>query len=277
MYQKRELPKSFIWLASAIGILVLLSFLSPWLAPHDPYVINSDLILEAPSSEHFFGTDSHGRDIFSRVVVGSRTSILSAFVIILIAGTFGTTVGLLGGYYGGRTDSWLMRLTDVFLAFPDMILAIAVAGILGGGLINAIIALLATTWTQYARLARSSVIAIKNEPFIQAAYLSGCSDKRIIFLHVLPNIIGPLIVTATLHVSSMMMGLAGLSFLGLGVQVPEAEWGSMISEGRDFLQIAPWVALLPSAVMVSVMMVFNFFGDQVRDLFDPKSKNSKSF
>lgn len=133
-------------------------------------------------------------------------------------------------------------------------------------------ALVLTAWTQYARLARSSTIAIKEETFIHAARLGGCSDREIIFLHILPNIVGPLIVTATLHVSGMMMGIAGLSFLGLGVQVPEAEWGSMISEGRYCLQNAPWVALAPSAVMVSVMLVFNLFGDQVRDLLDPKNE-----
>lgn len=267
----RRAPPLMWWLAAVICIVIVLSVVSPMLTPHDPYLTNSSNILAAPSMEHIFGTDNHGRDVFSRVMVGSRNSIFAAFAIIALAGMMGSFIGLLGGYFGGRVDAALMRITDIFLAFPDILLAIAVAGILGGSLINAMFALVMTAWTQYARLARSSTIAIKEETFIQAARLGGSSDFEIIFLHILPNIAGPLIVTATLHISGMMMALAGLSFLGLGVQVPEAEWGSMISEGRYCLQNAPWVALCPSAVMVSVMIVFNLFGDQVRDLIDPKN------
>ena len=169
----------------------------------------------------------------------------------------------------------LMRVTDIFQAFPDIVLAIAVAGVLGGGLVNAVLALILTTWTQYARIARSAAVAAKEETYVQAARLSGCSDVRILFGHILPNIAGPLVVTAVLHVSSMMMGLAGLSYLGIGVQIPAAEWGAMISEGQKYLQQAPWAALAPSAVMVTVMMVFNMFGDQLRDLLDPKTREKR--
>ena len=246
-------------LLGIILFIILFSLISPYLAPNDPYLTHSDNILAAPDMNHLFGTDNHGRDVLSRVMVGSRSSIFAAFAIIACAGTLGSFVGLMGGYFGGKVDACLMRVTDIFLAFPDILLAIAVAGILGGSLLNAMFALVLTAWTQYARLARSSTIAIKEETFIHAARLGGCSDREIIFLHILPNI-------------GMMMGLAGLSFLGLGVQVPEAEWGSMISEGRYCLQNAPWVALAPSAVMVSVMLVFNLFGDQVRDLLDPKNE-----
>lgn len=268
----KRISKSMWCLLGIILFIILFSLISPYLAPNDPYLTHSDNILAAPDMNHLFGTDNHGRDVLSCVMVGSRSSIFAAFAIIACAGTLGSFVGLMGGYFGGKTDACLMRVTDIFLAFPDILLAIAVAGILGGSLLNAMFALVLTAWTQYARLARSSTIAIKEETFIHAARLGGCSDGEIIFLHILPNIAGPLIVTATLHVSGMMMGLAGLSFLGLGVQVPEAEWGSMISEGRYCLQNAPWVALAPSAVMVSVMLVFNLFGDQVRDLLDPKNE-----
>lgn len=268
----KRISKSMWCLLGIILFIILFSLISPYLAPDDPYLTHSDNILAAPDMNHLFGTDSHGRDVLSRVMVGSRNSIFAAFAIIACAGTLGSFVGLMGGYFGGKTDACLMRVTDVFLSFPDILLAIAVAGILGGSLLNAMFALVLTAWTQYARLARSSTIAIKEETFIHAARLGGCSDGEIIFLHILPNIAGPLIVTATLHVSGMMIGIAGLSFLGLGVQVPEAEWGSMISEGRYCLQNAPWVALAPSAVMVSVMLVFNLFGDQVRDLLDPKNE-----
>lgn len=269
--KKLNIPKSLWILGTIIIILIILSLLSDFLVPYDPYETCPEHVLQPPSSHHLLGTDAHGRDILSRIIVGSKTSIFSAFALIALAAGIGTTVGLLGGYFGGKVDTILMRVTDVFLAFPDMVLAIAVAGILGGGLVNAMIAILATTWTQYARLARSSTIAIKEETFIQAAKLSGCSNMRIMLRHILPNIGGPLIVTATLHVSGMMMGIAGLSFLGLGVKVPQAEWGSMISEGKKFLQTSPWVALAPSIVMVLVIMVFNLFGDKLRDILDPKS------
>ena len=267
-----QTPPLFRALTLLAALILIVSLFSAQLAPYDPYVTDPQLILKAPSAEHLLGTDNYGRDILSRILVGAKTSIFAAFFIILAAGSLGSLIGLLSGYYRGRMDALLMRTTDVFQAFPDIVLAIAVAGVLGGGLVNAILALIATTWTQYARIARSAAIAAKEETYIQAARLSGCTDTRLLFGHILPNIAGPLIVTAVLHVSTMMMGLAGLSYLGIGVQIPAAEWGAMISEGQKYLQQAPWAALAPSAVMVAVMMVFNMFGDQLRDLIDPKTR-----
>ena len=265
-------PPLFRALTLLAALILIVSLFSAQLAPYDPYVTDPQLILKAPSAEHLLGTDNYGRDILSRILVGAKTSIFAALFIILAAGSLGSLIGLLSGYYRGRMDAVLMRTTDVFQAFPDIVLAIAVAGVLGGGLVNAILALIATTWTQYARIARSAAIAAKEETYIQAARLSGCTDTRLLFGHILPNIAGPLIVTAVLHVSTMMMGLAGLTYLGIGVQIPAAEWGAMISEGQKYLQQAPWAALAPSAVMVSVMMVFNMFGDHLRDLIDPKTR-----
>ena len=267
-----QTPPLFRSLALLAALILIVSLFSAQLAPYDPYVTDPQLILKAPSAEHLLGTDNYGRDILSRILVGAKTSIFAAFFIILAAGSLGSLIGLLSGYYRGRMDAVLMRTTDVFQAFPDIVLAIAVAGVLGGGLVNAILALIATTWTQYARIARSAAIAAKEETYILAARLSGCTDTRLLFGHILPNIAGPLIVTAVLHISTMMMGLAGLSYLGIGVQIPAAEWGAMISEGQKYLQQAPWAALAPSAVMVSVMMVFNMFGDHLRDLIDPKTR-----
>ena len=267
-----QTPPLFRALTLLAALILIVSLFSAQLAPYDPYVTDPQLILKAPSAEHLLGTDNYGRDILSRILVGAKTSIFAAFFIILAAGSLGSLIGLLSGYYRGRMDAVLMRTTDVFQAFPDIVLAIAVAGVLGGGLVNAILALIATTWTQYARIARSAAIAAKEETYIQAARLSGCTGTRLLFGHILPNIAGPLIVTAVLHVSTMMMGLAGLSYLGIGVQIPAAEWGAMISEGQKYLQQAPWAALAPSAVMVAVMMVFNMFGDQLRDLIDPKTR-----
>lgn len=265
-------PLLFRVLALLSALILITSLFSAQLAPYDPYATDPQLILKAPSAEHLLGTDNYGRDILSRILAGGKTSIFSALFIILAAGSLGSMIGLLSGYYRGRIDAVLMRFTDVFQAFPDIVLAIAVAGVLGGGLFNAVLALIVTTWTQYARIARSAAVTVKEETYIQAAQLSGCSDARILFGHILPNIAGPLIVTAVLHVSTMMMSLAGLSYLGIGVQIPAAEWGAMISEGQKYLQQAPWAALAPSAVMVAVMMVFNMFGDQLRDLLDPKTR-----
>ena len=265
-------PLLFRVLALLSALILITSLFSAQLAPYDPYATDPQLILKAPSAEHLLGTDNYGRDILSRILAGGKTSIFSALFIIFAAGSLGSMIGLLSGYYRGRIDAVLMRFTDVFQAFPDIVLAIAVAGVLGGGLFNAVLALIVTTWTQYARIARSAAVTVKEETYIQAAQLSGCSDARILFGHILPNIAGPLIVTAVLHVSTMMMGLAGLSYLGIGVQIPAAEWGAMISEGQKYLQQAPWAALAPSAVMVAVMMVFNMFGDQLRDLLDPKTR-----
>ena len=270
-----QTPRLFRAFALLAGVILIVSLFSAQLAPYDPYTTDPQLILKAPSAEHLLGTDNYGRDILSRILVGAKTSIFAALFIILAAGSLGSLIGLLSGYYRGRMDAVLMRITDVFQAFPDIVLAIAVAGVLGGGLFNAVLALIVTTWTQYARIARSAAVSAKEETYIQAARLSGCSDARILFGHILPNIAGPLVVTAVLHVSTMMMGLAGLSYLGIGVQIPAAEWGAMISEGQKYLQQAPWAALAPSAVMVAVMMVFNMFGDQLRDLLDPKTREKR--
>ena len=177
----KRISKSMWCLLGIILFIILFSLISPYLAPNDPYLTHSDNILAAPDMNHLFGTDNHGRDVLSRVMVGSRSSIFAAFAIIACAGTLGSFVGLMGGYFGGKTDACLMRVTDIFLAFPDILLAIAVAGILGGSLLNAMFALVLTAWTQYARLARSSTIAIKEETFIHAARLGGCSDGEIIF------------------------------------------------------------------------------------------------
>ena len=270
-----QTPRLFRAFALLAGVILIVSLFSAQLAPYDPYTTDPQLILKAPSAEHLLGTDNYGRDILSRILAGGKTSIFAALFIILAAGSLGSLIGLLAGYYRGRMDAVLMRITDVFQAFPDIVLAIAVAGVLGGGLFNAVLALIVTTWTQYARIARSAAVSAKEETYIQAARLSGCSDARILFGHILPNVAGPLVVTAVLHVSTMMMGLAGLSYLGIGVQIPAAEWGAMISEGQKYLQQAPWAALAPSAVMVAVMMVFNMFGDQLRDLLDPKTREKR--
>lgn len=249
-------------------LLMAVSLLAPYLAPNDPNATNSAAMSAPPSAQYPFGTDKLGRCVLSRVLMGARTSIFSAVALVAASFLAGTALGVLCGYYGGVLDNLVMRLADILLAVPQMVLAIAVAGVLGGGLRNAMLALGVTSWTLYARLARSHTMALKAEPFIAAAKLSGCGDLHILVRHILPNIIGPLVVNAATQLGTTMIGIAGLSFLGLGVVPPNAEWGSMINEARSYIQLAPWAVLAPAGATVVTVMIFNYLGDAVRDLAD---------
>ena len=252
------------------GLLVLLAIFAPALAPNDPNATSAADMNAAPSARFPFGTDRYGRCVCSRVLVGARTSIFSAVALVLITFVVGTLLGMLAGWYGGAVDALVMRLADVLLAFPQMVLAIAVAGLLGGGMGNAMLALGVTGWTLYARLARSQTLALKNEPYVSAARLSGCGAFSILFKTLLPGMLGPLTVSAATQLGTTMIGIAGLSFLGIGVTEPHAEWGSMISSSRAYLQLAPWAVLAPAAATVVTVMVFNLLGDAVRDALDPE-------
>ncbi len=253
-------------------ILLVCSIFSEYLTPYDPYLQDLSNAKAAPSMAHLFGTDRYGRDMLSRVIIGSRTSIYSTLLLVGIITVIGTTVGVVCGWCGGWIDSVLMRISDMFLAFPGLVFALAVAGVLGGGLQNAIIALAAISWPKYARIARSQTLTQKEAIYIRAAKLAGSSTFKIIFKHILPNIIGPILVTSMLDIGTMMMELAGLSFLGLGAKPPTAEWGSMMSDTRSLITIVPWVTLAPGfAIFVSVM-IFNLLGDTVRDYADPKNR-----
>lgn len=249
-------------------LLMAVSLLAPYLAPNDPNATNSAAMSAPPSAQYPFGTDKLGRCVLSRVLMGARTSIFSAVALVAASFLAGTALGVLCGYYGGVLDNLVMRLADILLAVPQMVLAIAVAGVLGGGLRNAMLALGVTSWTLYARLARSHTMALKAEPFIAAAKLSGCGDLHILVRHILPNIVGPLVVNAATQLGTTMIGIAGLSFLGLGVVPPNAEWGSMINEARSYIQLAPWAVLAPAGATVVTVMIFNYLGDAVRDLAD---------
>ena len=252
------------------GALVLLAILAPAFAPNDPNATSAADMNAAPSARFPFGTDRYGRCVCSRVLVGARTSIFSAAALVAITFAVGALLGMLAGWYGGAVDAVVMRLADVLLAFPQMVLAIAVAGLLGGGMGNAMLALGVTGWTLYARLARSQTLALKNEPYVSAARLSGCSTFSILFKTLLPGLLGPLTVSAATNMGTTMIGIAGLSFLGIGVTEPHAEWGSMISGMRAYLQLAPWAVLAPAAATVVTVMVFNLLGDAVRDALDPE-------
>ena len=265
--------KTRLCIFGAAAILLIVGALfSESLCPYDPYLQNLDAALQQPSAAHIFGTDRYGRDMLSRVIAGSRASIFSAFLLVAIITAVGTAVGVFCGWARGRVDDLLMRVSDLCLAFPGLVFALAVAGVLGGGLHNAVLALAAISWPKYARIARSQTLAVRETTYLKAAMLAGCSTTQLIVKHILPNIAGPILVTAMLDVGTMMMELAGLSFLGLGAKPPTAEWGSMMSETRGLLQTVPWAVFAPGVAIFVAVMAFNLLGDAVRDYMDPKMR-----
>ena len=252
--------------------IFLISLLAPYMAPNDPYAVDLTKTLQSPSKEFLFGTDSLGRCVFSRVLYGANRTIFSAIIVVLITFLFGTTVGIISGYIGGKIDRLIMRIVDVFLAFPGLVLAIAVSGLLGGSMINAMIAISLISWTKYARIARSKVLEIKEETFIQASKISGHNALHIMIKHILPNILAYLIVTASLDIGTVIMEMSSLSFLGLSSPLPTPEWGALISEGKSVIQFAPWTLLAPGLAILIVVVLFNLLGDIIRDLLDLKEK-----
>lgn len=271
---KNHIKGKLIFFAALAILLLLVAAFAEKLCPYDPYAQDLLLAQKAPTRAHPFGTDRYGRDMLSRVLAGGTTSIYATLLLVATVTAVGTAVGILGGWYGGAADTVLMRISDLFLAFPSLVFALAVAGVLGGGIQNAIIALSVIGWPKFARLARGLTLAQKESEYMMAARLSGCAVPKLLIRHVLPNIAGPVLVTAVLDIGTMMMELAGLSFLGLGVKPPMAEWGSMINDGRSILQIAPWMALAPGFAIFITVMVFNLLGDTLRDYLDPKNHRS---
>lgn len=259
----------FLILAFAIiGIAIF----APWIAPKDPYVAVMSDSLTAPGGEYIWGTDKLGRDVFSRVIYGTRTSLTMTLAVVFIIFTIGTILGVLAGFFGGVVDEIIMRFSDMMVSFPGLVLAIAIAGLLGPNMINAIIAITAVSWPKYARLARSLVIKIKNSQYIEAAYVIGTKKNKIITRYIVPNILSTMIVTAATEIATMMLELAALSFLGFGAQAPTPEWGLMLNEGRTYLAKAPWLMIYPGIAIMIVVIVFNMLGDSIRDIWDPKEK-----
>ena len=257
--------KSLTPYLTAAGLLICVAIFADLLAPFDPYAQDLSNALAPPNEKNLLGTDRYGRDVLSRVIVGSQTTLLAALTLLAVMATFGSLIGAVCGYKGGRLDACLMRLSDVFLAFPQMVFAIAAAGALGGGLLNAAAALAIIGWPKYARISRGLVLAIRSMPYLDTAKMSGSSSAAILFVHVLPNIAGALLVTAALDIGTIIMELAGLSFLGLGAMPPTAEWGAMMNNGRSMLQTAPWVILAPGTAIFITVATFNLLGDKLRD------------
>lgn len=266
--------KLFLFAALAATLLLITIFAKD-ICPYDPYAQDLSQAMQPPSAAHLMGTDTYGRDMLSRVLIGAQTSISSTFALVAIITVFGTIIGIFCGYYGGVVDSVMMRISDICLAFPGLVFAMAVAAILNGGVQNAVIALALISWPKYSRIARSQTLSMKSLPYMQAAQLAGDSALQTILRHVLPNIVGPILVTSMLDIGTMMMEIAGLSFLGLGAQPPVAEWGSMMSSGRSMLQTYPWIVLSPGLAIFVSVVIFNLLGDTIRDYMDPKNSHSR--
>ncbi|MCD8212140.1 MAG: ABC transporter permease [Oscillospiraceae bacterium] len=249
--------------------IVAVAVLAPVLAPQDPYEASFADAVQAPSSEHLFGTDKLGRDIFSRVIYGTRTSLTAALVLVCIIMVVGTFLGIIAGYFGGVVDAVIMRIADMMISFPGMVLAIAVAGILGASMVNAVIAISIVSWTKYARLSRSLVLKIRNREYVAAAQITGSRTTHILGSYMLPNALPTIIITGATDIGSMMLEIAGLSFLGFGAQSPTAEWGLMLNEGRAYLTSAPWLMIFPGLAIFITVVVFNLLGDSLRDVLDP--------
>ena len=263
--------KMFSLLAVSAIAIILVGVFAPVIATHSPYESNLHDAFIAPNSEHIFGTDKLGRDIFSRVIYGTRISLSAALILVILIFTIGTTLGVIAGYFGGIIDTIIMRISDMMISFPGLVLAIAMAGIMGASVKNAVIAITVVRWTKYARLSRSLVLKIKETDYIRAAKVTGCKTIHIITRHIIPNIISTLIITATTDIGTMILELSALSFLGFGAQSPQAEWGLMLNEGRAYMVDCPWLMIYPGLAICIVVVVYNLLGDSLRDILDSRS------
>ena len=252
-----------------VGGLVFTALFAPVLAPYDPAVIRLDGELDGPGRAHLLGQDQLGRDILSRIIYGARVSVAVGFTVVAISMCLGTLIGSLAGYFGGVTDQVVMRVVDILLAFPGILLAIAITGILGPSVVNVIFALCVLGWVGFARIVRGQVLSVRTSDYVLAARAIGAGPARIIGLHILPNVMAPVIVEATFGIAGVILAEASLSFLGLGPQ-NVATWGSMLNEGADYLLFAPHVATFPGVAIMIVVMGINFLGDGLRDMLDVK-------
>lgn len=256
-----------------IACFILVAVFAPLLATHDPIATDLGNVLQSPSSNHYFGTDELGRDLFSRMLFGARISLNIGLISVGIGLVFGIPLGALSGYYAGKLDLVIQRLIDIMIAFPGILLAIVVVTVLGVGVQNVMIATGIASIPIYARLVRGSVLTVKKQGFITAARAGGMRDSRIVFLHILPNCIGPIIVQSTFQVATAILWAAGLGFLGLGAQPPTPEWGAILSRGRGYMRVAAYLTAIPGIAIFLMVLGFNLAGDGLRDALDPRSRN----
>lgn len=267
----RLLLKNPVGMVGAVIVLltVITAIAAPIIAPYDPADQQAQRLL-SPSSDHFFGTDELGRDTFSRIIFGARVSLEVGMIAVLVSLVFGGLLGILAGFFGGTVDNVIMRFVDILFAFPGLILAIVIAGLLGPSSRNAMIAIGVIYAPAFARVIRGSVLSVNNEPYIEAAQVAGATNSRLIRQHILPNIVAPMIVLITVYLSSAILAEAGLSFLGLGTQPPEPSWGGMLNAARSYMEISPWMAIAPGLAIMVAVLGLNFLGDGLRDIFDPR-------
>lgn len=270
MWKRLKKNKAALVGGFLIIIFIITAFVGPLLLSQDPNEVQVANKLQPPSAEHWFGTDNYGRDIFTRIIYGMELTLRVGFLSVAIGGAVGVVFGIVAGYYGGWIDTVIMRIMDVLLAFPGILLALAIVSVLGGSLRNVIIAVAIYSVPAFARIVRGSTLSVRKLEYIDAVRALGASDTRIIFKHILPNIMSPIIVQATLRIATAILTASGLSFLGLGVQPPTPEWGAMMSDGRNFIVDAPHIILFPGLMVVIVVLAFNIFGDGIRDAMDPK-------
>ena len=265
--------KAFCFFALRAFLIILIAVFAPVItggvSPSEAVLTDA---LQPPGREHIFGTDKLGRDIFTRVIYGARTSLVAAFSVVILIFVLGTVLGVLAGYFGGWIDALIMRIADLMVSFPGMVFAMAIAGIMGASIRNAVIAVALVSWTKYARLARSLVLKVRNQDYVAAAVVTGSKTSYILRKYMVPNVIPTLIITGATDIGGMMLEIAGLSFLGFGAKAPTPEWGLMLNEGRQFIQNASWMMVFPGAAIFIVVVVFNLLGDALRDVLDPKNE-----
>ncbi|MFG1734350.1 Glutathione transport system permease protein GsiD [Paenibacillus sp. GM2FR] len=271
-YHRLKKNKAALFGGYFLLLMILVAIIGPLLTQYDPTKVDYSTKLLKPSADHWFGTDHNGRDIFTRIIHGMRLTLSVGFISVIIGAAFGVVLGIISGYYGGKWDALIMRITDVMLAFPGILLALAVVSVLGKNLFNVIIAVSIFSIPTFARVVRGSTLAVRKLEYIDAMRSLGASDGRIIFGHILPNITSPIIVQATLRIAVAILTASGLSFLGLGAQPPTPEWGAMLNDGRNYIMEHPHVALFPGLSIVFVVIAFNLLGDGLRDVLDPKMK-----
>lgn len=262
-------------LGSCLTILIILvAIFAPAIEPHDPTKMVLSYKFIPPSSNHIFGTDNMGRDIFSRIIEGSRISLSIAFLVVIISVGIGTVIGLISGFFGGKIDMFFMRIVDVLLAFPTIVFALAISSVLGTGQINLVIAMCCIQWTRYARVARGEAILIKNAEYIDAARAIGNNSFQIMSKYFLPIIISKIVILMSLDIGGIILYCSSLSFLGMGAQPPSPDWGAMISDGKEYMRYAPWIAIFPGLAIAVSALAFNMLGDGIRDLLDPRIRES---
>lgn len=271
-WHKFKRRKTAVIAAVFIVLLILTAVFAPQIAPYDPFETDYSLSMMPPSAEHLAGTDVYGRDIFSRIIYGSRISLSVGFTSVLVGALVGVTLGLISGFFGGFLDDLIMRTSDVLFAFPGILLAIAIVAILGPGLVNVVVAVSVFSMPTFARIVRGSTLALKENLYVKAATSAGARRRRLMFVHILPGTLGGVIVYFTMRIGTSIITASALSFLGLGAQPPTPEWGAMLAESRDYIGVADHMTIFPGIAIFLTVLFFNLFGDGLRDALDPKTK-----